>query len=274
MANEYSTVDCSEMQGTAVEHFQWGEGWTASVDLLVTPYDNRLPLMADILRNRRIYPKAGGYLGARAIGASAKPFEAQSQPYSSGSQALLYDSAVVTVNYDSRLPQTDLFTETIEPVIDYITLDYRRFRFKSCTGLPLQEAESPGKQLWGFAYVRTFFKVLPPLNPLLLTLPGSVNIATFTSANLGWVFAPETLLFCPTTMTRTVSFDLTSLAYDVTIKFLFKPEGWNNKWNANDEEFQQIYRVIEASGSGSGGGTLGCDVYKNYPLADFSAFLY
>lgn len=253
MATLYSAVDCCEEHATLQEQLGLESG-SASVVLRV-PWTNRWLLVNDLLGNSRVWPYAPGL---RATTCAIKPFD--SKPTSFEGQTAVYEDALVTVSYSSKVEE-NLIAESIEPNVEFITLDHKRFRWGSdASGDPLSEAEAPGRQKHSLALTRTHYKLEPPLPASLLTLPGKCNDTAYASALLGLSFAKETLLFMPSSLSRTIT-TAGDRAFDLTLKYAYQPEGWNKYWRAKSKSYEEIYDVEED------------EVYKGYPLASFSDFL-
>lgn len=257
MAVLYSLVSCCEEHGTVTENISKGAG-DASVTLRCS-WANRWLLVADIVGNRNVWPYAPGLRGSAA---SIVPFPAAA---ATDGQALVYEEALVTVKYTSK-EEENLVAESIEPTAEFITLDHKRFRWLDegsetpGQGDPLSEAEAPGQQLHSLMLARTHYQVEPPLPVEIISLVGSANDAAYVSALLGLTFDEETLLFLPASLSRTITTS-GDRAFDISLKFPYKPSGWNRYWRAKTQQYAEIYDV-EAEA-----------VYKGYPLADFSAFL-
>lgn len=253
MPASYSSVSCCE------EHAKISEGvgtdeWTASVTLRCA-WSNRWLLMADLVGNRRSWPHTGGKLIARSASSVPAPTY-----YVQDGQAAAYIDALVSVNYSSSGEEEDLVAESLEPTAEFLTLDYKRFRWGAANGDPLTEGEAPGKLLRSLALVRQLFKVESPLPGDLLTKIGYVNSSSYTSALLGLTFAKGTLLFQPPSLSRTITTDEVQ-AWNVTLKFMYKPETWNKYWRSKTQAYDEIFLV-------NGG------KYLAYPEGDFSAFLF
>lgn len=246
-------VACSEEHVSYSENFTL-EDWSASV-VLRCAWASRHALVADIVGNRRAWPHSGYGVVPLAQSAAVKPDGAA---YIEVGQACSYSDALVTINYGTK--QLDLVAESLEPQVEFRTLDYRQFRWGAGDGDPLIEAEAPGKLIRGLSLVRTHYH-LSSIHASILTLPGSCNDAAYASTLLGLTFDEETLLFAPGPMNRTIT-TAGSKGWNVQLKFMFKASGWNKFWRAKTEDWEEIYQVGEA------------DAYKNYPPDDFSAWLY
>lgn len=247
----YSLVDCCEMHGTANE--QTGkEGVTATVQLMCA-YADRYALRADLIGNRNLWPHNPV---ARVVGVGVAPFPGVGI---TDGQTLTYEKAVLTVNYSSN-EEEDLISESIEPTIEFITKSHKNFRWTNATGDPLNEKEAPGQQIFSMALNRTIYKLVPPLPATILTELGKCNTDAYSSSLLGLSFAAETLLFQPTSLSRTLTTD-GDRAIDLSMKFLFNSNTWNKFFRAATGVYEEIWNVELAA------------VEKPYPLGNFSEFL-
>jgi hypothetical protein len=175
-------------------------------------------------------------------------------------QSCEYLDALVTVAYSTE--EEDLLSESLEPTAEFITLDYKRFRWSGADGDPLLEGEAPGKLVRNLNLVRNIMKIVD-IPVATLDLPGSVNHEDYVSALLGLTFPAETLLFQPPAMSRTIT-TAGAKAWNLNLKFSYKPWGWNKYWRSKTETYERIYIV----------GMSGADPYNMYPLNDFSDFLF
>lgn len=257
----YSTVDCQELHATW-EEFADDSVTTAKVDLLCA-YNDRWDLAADIVANRRAWPKApiAAAIIPRARSAAIKPFGEAEESHSG--QEIIYNQAIVTIQYTSAGPEQDeeenLYAEELTFSAQAITLPHNLFRWGSATGEPLQENEAPGKALYSMNLNRTLYKVPPPIPASIGTLVGTVNDTTYVSPSLGISFAAETLLFQPSGISRTITTEFDG-AFDISLSFAWQPQGWNKFWRASTGTWTAIYT---AAGE-----------YKNYPTADMSDWLF
>ena len=268
MGATYSTVTCAEMADSVSENWTI-DGLEISVDLKVA-WALRYDLIADIVGNRKPYPY---FQHCYCSGASLKSDGAASA--NDGAQGLTYASAIVTAKYSTKIEEI-LVSETFEPSVEYTQLDHKDFIWGVINedgGVtlsdPVKEREAPGRALFSMVLSRTIYKVLPPLDPSWLTLPGCVNRDTYTSYLLGLEFEPETLLWMPTTLSRTIKLD-GSRAYDLPIKLAYKPEGWNKFWRPKTGQYESFFYTEAYFNSLPPADCL----YKNYPPADMSMFLF
>ena len=257
-APSFGDDEVCEVPGTR-EEVDTDEGMTCTVQLQCA-YGIRRDVMADIIGGRVYWPLLTGLTKPPfAVSGSAKGFE---QKTTSTGQTLDYEMATLTINYESKgKDPEDLISESLEPTCEFITLSPAGFSWTDVNGDPLSEEEAPGKQFRGLNLNRTIYKWEPPLPAGLLTNAGKVNDTLYTSSLLGLSFPAETLLFIPPTMDRTITSDGED-AFNVSLKFAYKPDGWNKFWRTKTQSFEAIYSHELAA------------EYKNYPLGDFSAFLY
>jgi hypothetical protein len=262
---DYSLIDCCEEHGTRKERIN-DNGANCSVTLRVD-WDNRFALVADVVGLRRAWPALTAWTRPpRARDADVVPDGAKGFTLE---QELIYQSALVTINYDSEVedPSEDedqpelIITETLEPNQEFLTLDYRKFRWDNAVGDPLVEGEAPGRPLYSMNLVRDFQRWEPPLPAELLTGIGHVHDEEYVCARLGMTFAADTLLFIPPVLKHDVT-TAGSEAFQGSIKFAYKPEGWNKFWRASKDQYAEIWSTDLAA------------VYENYPSADLSALLF
>jgi hypothetical protein len=261
-APSYSDSEVCEVQGSIREDFG-EEDITCSVTLQCA-WDIRHAVVEDIVGNYMLWPHMLGFARAPyAQTAGIVPLD--SKGVTSG-QSITYEDALITVNYgfgDGEDPE-DLFSESLEPTAEFITLDYKKFSWINDTddgpGDALLEGEAPGKLLRGMNLVRTVFKVTS-LPPALLTCFGCVNAATYVSGVLGFTFNEETLLYNPPTTDRTINTAGTD-GWNIQLRFGIKPEGWNKFWRSKTQTWEVMWDN-EAE-----------QEYKSYPTGDFSSLLF
>lgn len=251
----FSAIDCCEEAGTAQENYSEINGvMTASVTLRCT-WANRHVLVQDVVGNKRQWPK-GGFVLPLAHAAAIVPVITPGAVPQDG-QEIIYGDALVTINYSSIV--TDLVSHSIEPTAEFITLDYRRFRWGAADGLPLAEEEAPGLLMRGLNLVVTEMEVFPPLPANYLTAPGSVNNAAVSSALLGLTFGAETLLFAPPSISMSRN-TLGQVKTQVVKKFTFKPQGWNVYYRAITNSWESIFIADGAE-------------FKSFPPISFAGLL-
>lgn len=258
---DYSTVDCAEIAGSWKEDVTDEE--TMAVVSLQCAYDDRWDLVADIVGNRKAWPKAPGS-AAVTPRASKAAIQGMGERADTSGQECTYDEAIVTVTYTTRQLAPDeeenLFAEELVPSVEMLTLPYTMFRWTSGTGEPLQENEAPAYPLWSLTLNRTVYKVAS-VPAGVLTFVGRTNLANYTSSVLGLTFNAETLLYQGGSINRTISTDF-NLAFDVQLSFGYKPETWNKFFRAKTGAYDEIF----VSGGGS--------AYKNFAPLDMSDILF
>ena len=148
---------------------------------------------------------------------------------------------------DDQPDPTQLASEALEPTTEFVTEDPAKFGWKSelTTDNTLSEGEEPGRLIRGMRLIRTIFK-LATINANILSLPGSVNDAEYTSASLGLTFPTETLLFVPPRISRTITTDGAS-AWNVRLGWEYKAEGWNKYWRIKTQAYDSM--VVKETGA-------------------------
>lgn len=250
MSLVYSTVDCAEVLHSRRETGDIESGYSASIQLEVDAA-NKDALVLDILSNQRVCPFITGSGAPRANTCAVEPIFT-TQP--ANGQGYDYNKYHVTVNYSNKV--STIVVEEIEPIAEFLRLDHRFFRWSS--DAPLHEGEAPGFLYQSmnlvFKYVN---KSLVPT--AIITGPGKVHNASWTSPTTGLTFPAETLLFCPGPLSNTYTTGGSS-GFSYATKFAFRPNGWNKTWRPSTMAWESIYLP---------NGTQ----YKSYPPADLSALL-
>jgi len=250
----YSAVDCCEVHGSKTETMGQ-DSFTASVRLMCD-WTNRQALMADIIGN--LWPDLALWSKPPVcVSAGSVPMPTD---YNEDGQAIAYDKAIITANYSTD-EDTDLITESLEPVVEFITLDHKRFRWSSPSGDPLLEGEAPGRQMRSMNLVRTM-KKLTAIPTEVLTLAGYVNDAAYASTILpGLNFVKESLLYASPAMSHTIT-TAGDEGWDLTMKYAYLPQTWNKYFRAKTGQYEEMYEVSDSS------------PYKSYPLGDFTPLLF
>jgi hypothetical protein len=141
----------------------------------------------------------------------------------SGTGLVTHEKALVTATYSvnratllmpSPIHPGKLFSETYEPTIEFMTLDFRSFEWEVGYEVPdvinvetgrvetwrteyaLQPEQAPGRQMHGAIYTYTR-QNLPAVPGVLQTLEGSINQESFTSLTFGRTFAAQSCLLLP-----------------------------------------------------------------------------
>jgi hypothetical protein len=238
------------MHGTKKESAT-ATSFSATVNLKCA-WTDRFTLADDLVTNERSWPY---FAPAKARQVAITPVYGK---YTTSSQTCEYEEAILTVSYNTD-PDRDLVTESIEPTAEFRILDHRAFRWQNNNGLLLNENEAPGQIIRGLNIVRTLYN-RPTVPISLLSLPGAVNLAAYTSTLLGLTFAPETLLFGIQPITRSIKLS-GSTGYNITVKMSYKESTWNKFWNQKTKAYDSIYEYNGA-------------IYKPYTPASFSDFLF
>jgi hypothetical protein len=252
------------MHGSVQESFD-EQGFSGSV-VLMCAWSARHDLVADILSNLRPWPSFTGWsFPARARSASIKPLETQ---YAVADQSIIYNKALVTVNYRNKLDESEatggiIFTESIEPVAQNLLLDPTHFRLGNAEGRTLKDNECPTKIDLICKIVRTLYR-LPTIPAQAFNNIYKTNDSAYSSVLLGKTFPEDTLLFQPPRTSLTVTTSGTE-GYDLGMEFVYCPDGWNKFWNP-----------LKAGGPGY---DILWDVFndrehKNHEQGDFSSLLF
>lgn len=257
----FSSVECCEVHGTrSGSHTQDRSEYSVQLQVLEA---NREALITDLFDNP--WPSDAT---ARVVDIQERPIPTA---FTEDGQEIVYPETILTVKYsnnpdDGSEPTgggapdgADRISETLTPNVEFITLDPKLFLW-SGDGETLLESESPGKQIFSTGIVRTHYGVTS-LSSTLFSEIGKVNSAAYTSAILGRTFAIETLLYTPPELSRTIKTSGVG-AWTLKLTFLEKPQGWNTFWRAKTQQWEEIIVAITE------------EVYKNFPLGDFSALLY
>ena len=242
------------------------------------PWSSRHAVTAELLGVALNWPYVP--IGAIASRIGIKPV--QDGAFTTDADGLIqYEEAIVevffSVNEAGRLDQaTDptsgekvLFTESLEPTIEYTSLDHKEFRWGDANGRVLNEHEAPSRRRRGMNLIRSIFG-MPAISSAALDLIGKTNDTAYVSATLGLEFPAETLLWIPPTSQRSVTLN-SLLSSDVqrgwnfVFKWNFKKAGHNKEWNSaksGGADYDVIWDTVTEQ------------VFKQFPPADMSAFLF
>lgn len=245
----WSAVACREEHDTLADQLSIDQ--SSSTVTLRVAWSLRYALVADILGRSHAY-----LAGLRAASASIKPDGASAITDISG-QILEYQDALVDVSYNSKTTE-DLVTEELLPAVDFMTLDWRQFRWGAADGPMLHENEAPGRQRATLALSRTE-RLLSSIHTDHLTLVGHTNDTLYHSDVLGLDFDIDTLLFQPSRI-GSVTDTTGAVKYTLTKSFVWQPDGWNKYWRAKTQQAEEIFIAGGAR-------------YYNFPQADFSNIL-
>lgn len=248
----YSIIPCTEKHDTVEENFSILEAPEARVTLQCD-YADRYFLVADLLLNRRPWPY---YIAPFVpLATTCSIVNIPGKYATDGSQQLIfYDRSEVTVNYTSKFQ--NLYSIELEPTTEFQQVDNKLFKWQS--GGPLSEDTEVGFLRRGIIVSKTFYDVMDPLVGAILDYVGLVNSDTVFEPLLGFTFTPETLLYTPPHLSRTVRFDSTN-AWQIGVKFMYKRPfpsedanpGWNTFWNPSTQLHERMITKSNAFGSGS-----------------------
>lgn len=247
-----------EVDGSSRESFS-EDGVSCSVDLRC-PWSERHDLLTNILGNQLLWPYFSS-VPCRAASASAMPM-----PGGVGTQdgaGYAYETALISLTFEIRDIEegenTNIYSESLEPTAEFLTLPHDDFRWGSSEGDEIKSAEAPGRLELGFDYVVSLYG-LSSIPGAVLSLPGKCNNGSVTSPSLGMTFGDETLLYNPPTISRTVTTEGDS-KYTMQTRLTYRPSGWNKFWRPKTASYEAMFHK---DGSGA---------YKNFPPASFSGVL-
>lgn len=245
----YSIITHAEEEGSRDE--QVGLESISCKVTLRTAYAQRYNLVSDLLLNQRVWPHFDPAVAPRARSCSI--INTGLSGPTAGSM-MTYDESLVSVNYSHE--QKDLAVEELEPTIEFRTLDHRLFRWASNDDI-LLEPEAPGRLLQKMNFVKTFYFVTA-IPAAVFTAVGHVNSGSHTSTFFGATFLPETLLYQPPNISRSITIGGGADLFTVKIKFSYNPFGWNKFWRAKTQAYDEMKHYESGL------------VYKNFPLTSFT----
>ena len=264
------TVDYEEVDGSPVEALA-DRGFEAT-RTLECAFADRLTLAQELRGGLRLvgeewvytppqpYPH---YPAARAQDVRIEPFGATvagGDPH-----AIAYSLARLSVVY--RVPDHGetgpeaLASESLEPVVEFLTMPHEKLYWDAGGSQMLCESEAPGRLLRMVDWVYIRYKLIT-IPPGTLELVGKVNNVELVSTTLGLVFPPQTLLYNPPQLEREVTTDGVK-TWKVTYRLTYRPETWNKFPRGGSEVMQTIYKA-------DGGGF---SPFQPYEPADFSPIM-
>lgn len=263
-----------EVQGSPVES---REGFRLrATRTFVVPWDDRYTYRGQLLSlPGAIYPYNSELFEARCRSVSVTPFGAYTRMEPSG--MLSYPNATIVAEYSTAVagsPESDpddpnsIISETFEPTMEFLTLDYNGFFWDPFgSQLPLQADEAPGILVQGAKYTVTRHN-LAFIRPEILSWAGSCNSLPMSMLLLGSppiTFAAEQVIY----MTPSINIERApdgTRRYSATLPFAWKNiPSWNRFFHAAnydsadpDAAWSSIYKA--------GGG----DAVKPYPPRDLT----
>lgn len=237
---------------------KWTQDAFTAERLLICAWDDRDEVVAEMAANGgQLYPYKP-WMGARSVGASAVGYGTMKGEASPGLG--YYDEAAVTVYYSTSAPTMvstggAYVSESIEPSAEYLQVDYEDFRWGSSSGTEAKPSEAPTKLIPGIDYILTFHRVMY-IPDAANTLVDYCNAGPVSAYTLRRTFPAETLLYRGYTASRDLGGG-SSMTWKYSLRFSYRPAGWNTFWRAETGTFEPIYHV---NGSGR---------YINHPLGNF-----
>lgn len=248
-----SSLDVHELEAP-LEQISRAGGFIATATLKC-PWSNREAVIDDLLSNLVPYPRFPSS-GAKARQASATFFGGTI----ADGGLMVPPYARITVAYSQGEDEDEsgnIFSETLEPSAEFITVSPLHFRWGSPTGTELEKEEAPGKLIVGLDYVQTRYGL--STLPAAILEPNVVNDANVAASLLGLTFAPETLLYVNSLPSRNITAGGAE-KWTMPSRFSFRSHGWNIFWRKETQTWERIYLDTESGGA----------PYDNFPLTDFS----
>lgn len=246
MAIEYTSAvpSAAEVHGSYSEIIAVEGNISQQVSIRV-PWGERYLAALDIVGNGRYWPQNN--IRTMANKCVIRP---ELGKYTQDGQAIAYEFAIIQVTYDflqqgrkdkTTDPNTGneiLYTETIEPTWFAAQFKKDNMRWGSANGNRVDEAQD--KRWQRMKFVRTMYGL--SVVPQFFSLIGKTNDTAYSSSILGLTFDPETLLFIPPRISRTVTAEGTK-GWTIQTGYDFNEAGWNTFWNSDAQAFQQIWNV-------------------------------
>lgn len=190
------------------------------------------------------------------------PAPGQTLQDSSDPQHTSYEQAILTVQYksdDSSVSTTpgsgtERFSESLECAKEFLTLPGKKLYWDSANTQTVGDGAGPSLILPMLTWVYTRRRVQNIPNGAVNGI-GLVNAAAVTAQTLGISFAKETLLYDTISLQRVVTFNGT-LGWDVTVRFVHRPTGWNYFPNPETNSWAPVYRTFNT-------------IFKPYGLYNF-----
>lgn len=244
-----------------VENYDEG-AWSANV-VLVTPWDDRHAVLADILDYQLEWPYRPGSL----MYATKAQIVTKGGQSTAGSPPNLnaYEHAHINVTFERKGTNasspggsegTAVYNETIEPNGEMLKLPPLVtgtgstdpggdggwfFTWGETSGVVLTAEEAPTKLILGLDYV-VRWTGLSTIPEAAFTIANHVNSGSVTSVSLGRVFAAETLLAHGPIITRVVTSNPAINRFDMECRFSVRNEGWNKFFDPRDGTFKSIWK--------------------------------
>ena len=181
------------------------------------------------------------FIDLRADRVTMEPFGGSNQsPVDATS--LTYQKAVIRVHYsvapfDRLLLLVD---EEFRPTTEFITSPHIKLYWDNAQAYPLRSEEAPSRtvQLTEWNYV---IKRLPYLEAKYSTYQGAINSAAMASTKYPTrTFAAGTVMYAGADVSDTIDWT-GAMVHDVSMRFMYRPDGWHKWPRAGYAAFQSIY---------------------------------
>jgi len=231
MAVSWSSVDAAEVaflggyKGESPQE-SYHEDGTYSAEMLVTcPWTDRNALVQD----------AAGVYYPHAPATKARLFRASIRGTGGtydASGLMKYDWAIVKLLYSTLAPWPTVgykfVTEELRGFVEGYPVANDNLRWQSATGTRVEENAGVYKMVSGLLYNVTYYHVLVP-STAILTLKDGCNATTLNTISLGLSFAPETVWYRDSFLSRTIEIG-GGPDFKVWIGFVWRPASWNYHW--------------------------------------------
>jgi hypothetical protein len=254
--------DFEELEGSPIETWDTnrGGGVSATRRFLCAWNDRYEVLRAFLASGGAVYSHHPLASQVRALSGSVQPFTRAKMVDSGVAGRAAYNSAEVAIQYGvSKLDASgDLFSESIEPVVEMETLDHTKFRWKTgdAAKAKLLPNEAPARPRSSIDYVLTRYQ-MTSVPSYAFDYLNNVNAAPVVASAWGYTFPAGTLLFGEPDISRRVNLDLNAFGFDVSYRMTYNPNGWNRFFRPDIGDYDEM--VNRETG----------EVYKPFPEANF-----
>lgn len=253
-----------EMDGSPVENDS-PEGFSATRRLLCA-WSQRASVLNSLLNASYPYRKNSGAVAKRGRSSGFGRLQQSTAP----GELVKYEKAVIEIQYSAVksdwptpeiLPDMELYSETIEPNAEFLTLPPEDFCWEWDAEpdniILIKQQEAPGLLIRGADYTVTALEVTG-LSNACFSLIGFVNNAPYHAYLLDYVFPLETLRYDGPMLERTTS-TAGMGTWRVTFRYSYKPQfnlaggeivGWNHYYRASapaGKEFQRMLKVKDGT---------------------------
>jgi len=183
-------------QGGSPEE-SWSGGASQTSRTILCAWEDRYEVRDEFLGTA--YNSGGGTLYCESVNIS--PFGGSRKD--GDTSFCTYEKARVTLNYKSisgaeqGSPGGTLYSESLEPVTEYLTMPSAAFQWHDDTVLtgvvPIDDMEAPAMRVFSGNYKITYYN-LASVPTSILSLADCVNDAAITARSIGLTFGQHTLL--------------------------------------------------------------------------------